>query len=145
MLTDYTASGEITEDGRLVLADREQFAKAMRSFKRGHVSLRVEVGGKRSVQANRYYRLLLGIISDETGDDPDYLHEFFKKKFLEPEYVEVLGESMEIYTSIKNPTRFRKYTEDIRRFVLVELHIDTPDPDPALRGQPRHAKRKQVA
>lgn len=147
MFDDYTVSAEVTEDGRLELADRAAFSKAMRHFRRGPVTVRIQRDkGKRTSQANRYYRLILGIIGDDTGDDPDYLHDFFKRKFLEPEIVAVMGEEIEIYTSIKDPERFTRYVEDIRRFVLMPpLGIVTPDPDPALRGKSRHAKRTEAA
>lgn len=35
----------------------------------------------------------------------------------------------------------RYFKRGIRRFALVDLRIETPDPDPALRGKSRHAKR----
>lgn len=145
MFTDYTVSGEV-KDGRLEMsADvRADLTKAMRHFKPGPVTIRVEreTSGKRSNQANRYYRLVLGLIADHTGDDEDDLHEYFKRRFLEPETIKVMGHEIEIYTSIKDPKKFHKYVEDIRRFALVELSVETPDPDPALRGQSRHAKRR---
>lgn len=144
MFTDYEISGEVTE-GRLEISDRPAFSRAMRHFKSGPVVVRVRRDtGTRTSQANRYYRLVLGLIADETGDDPDYLHDFFKHKFLEPEVVAVLGEEIEIYTSVKDPERFHSYVEDIRRFVLMPpLSIETPDPDPAMRGKSRKAKRKE--
>jgi hypothetical protein len=144
MFRDYTVSGTITEDGRLELADREAFAKAMRHFKRGPVSVRVEVDrGKRTTQQNRFYRLILGIIAEFTGDDPEYLHEHFKRTFIEPKRVEVLGHEITIWTTTEeNYDDFWLYIEKIRRFAFDELDIVTPDPDPALRGKSRHAKRR---
>ena len=41
----------------------------------------------------------LGIISKETGNDKDDLHEFFKRKFLTPEIKEVLGTEVAIYST----------------------------------------------
>lgn len=142
MFHDYTVSATVTDDGRLELADRAAFSKAMRHFKRGAVTVRVEVDrGKRSSQANRYYRLVLGLIADETGHDSDELHELFKDKFAAPRTAVVLGEPVEIKsTADDNSDEFREYVECIRRFALMELSIETPDPDPALRGQSRHAK-----
>jgi hypothetical protein len=144
MFSDYTVSAEVTEDGRLELSDRDAFSKAMRHFKRGPVTVRIQVDrGKRTSQANRYYRLILGLIADDTGDDPDDLHEFFKRKFLTAEIRNVLGEEVEVWTTVdKDPETFHRYVEDIRRFALIERGIETPDPDPALRGKSRHAKRE---
>lgn len=147
MFSDYTVTGAVTEDGRLELADRDAFSRAMRHFKRGPVTVRIQVDrGKRTNQANRYYRLILGLISDETGHDPDELHEYFKHRFLAPRMITVLGEEMPIWTTTEeNQEDFIAYTERIRRFALMDLGIETPDPDPSMRGKSRHAKRSEAA
>lgn len=143
MLTDYTVSAEVTADGRLELSDRATFSKAINDFKRGRVTVRVEVDrGKRSTLANRYYRLVLGIISDETGQEADELHEYYKAKFIEPKTVMILGESFELRTTVTGSDKFTAYVERIRRHALMDLGIETPDPDPAMRGRSRHAKRR---
>lgn len=145
MFTDLTFSADVT-DGKLTLADLENFRRQMRQFKPGKVTVRVEVDrGKRTNQQNRYYRLVLGLISDDTGDDVDSLHEFFKKKFQEPEIRRTSwGGEIEIWTTASNnPEKFSAYVEDVRRFALVERGIVTPDPDPRLRGKSRHAAREK--
>lgn len=143
MFSDYTVGACVTDDGRLELDDRESFSRAMRSFKRGRVTVRIEVDrGKRTARQNRYYRLVLGLISDHTGHDPDELHELFKHRFLQPEAHTVLGEEIEIWTTTsEDRDSFWEYVDRIRRFALIDLSVETPDPDPALRGQPRRAKR----
>jgi hypothetical protein len=143
MFTDYTVSAEVTESGRLELADRDAFSRAMRHFKRGRVTVRIQVDrGKRTSQQNRYYRLVLGLVSDHTGDDPEYLHEHFKRAFVEPKVVNVLGSELTIWTTTEEDyDQFWEYVEKIRRFVRDELQIETPEPDPALRGQSRRSKR----
>lgn len=147
MFSDYTVTAHVTEDGRLELADRAAFSKAMRHFKRGPVTVRIQVDrGKRSTQANRYYRLILALIADETGHEPDELHELFKHRFLAPKTITVLGEELEYWTTTEeNQDDFIAYTERIRRFALMDLGIETPDPDPSMRGKSRHAKRKDEA
>jgi hypothetical protein len=145
MFTDYTVTAEVTADGKLELLDREAFSRAMRHFKRGRVTVRVEVDrGKRTSQQNRYYRLILGLICDHTGDDPEYLHEHFKRTFLQPKTGVVFGHEIEIWTTtLEDYDAFWEYVEKIRRFVRDEptLNIVTPEPDPSLRGKSRHAKR----
>lgn len=149
MFSDYTVSGTVTPDGRLQMTDevRADFKKAIRHFRPGPVTLRVERDtGKRSSQANRYYRLVLGLISDHNGDDPADLHEFFKDRFAAPRNVTVCGKAIEIKsTADDSPEEFHEYVERVRLFALMELGVETPDPDPALRGQSRHAKRKAAA
>lgn len=49
---------------------------------------------KRSVAQNNFYWLYLGIISKETGNDMEDLHEFFKGKFLGGEIIEIFGEKV---------------------------------------------------
>lgn len=144
MFTDYTVSAEVTSDGRLELVDREAFSRAMHHFRRGRVTVRVQMDrGKRTSQANRYYRLILGLIADETGHDPDELHEYYKRRFLVARTIEVMGEEIEVWTTTEeNQEAFIAYTEQIRRHALLDLGIETPDPDPALRGKSRHTKRR---
>lgn len=138
MFTDYTASADVTEDGRLELDDRESFSKAMRSFKRGRVSVRVEIDRqRRSNRANRYYRgVVLHLISEHTGDDPNDLHEHFKRMFTEPVIRTVLGKEIEIYTTREDDSQeFYDFVERVRRFALMDLGVDTPDPDPHFRSR----------
>ncbi len=45
------------------------------------------------------YRIWLGEIATETGQDPDELHEIFKRKFLTPEEAEIFGEQQLVYTT----------------------------------------------
>jgi len=146
MFSDYTVSGEVL-DGRLKLADEEAYRKAIRHFKPGRVTVRIQTDrGKRTSQANRYYRLILALISDETGHEPDELHEYYKHRFLEPKTITVLGEEMNYWTTTEeNQEAFIAYTEQIRRHALMDLGIETPDPDPALRGKSRHTKRSEAA
>lgn len=144
MFTDYTVSAEVTSDGRLELTDRAAFSKAMRHFKRGRVTVRIQVDrGKRTTQQNRFYWLLLNLISEETGHEPDELHECFKQRFLQPRVKEVLGDEIQIYsTTFENYEDFWQYVERIRRFVLTDLGIETPDPDPELRRYGRRKKKE---
>jgi hypothetical protein len=136
MFSDFTASAVITPDGKLELSDQAEFKRAMRHFKRGNVTIRVEVDrGRRSAQANRYYRLVLGEISEHTGHDPDELHEYFKHKFMEPETLTVLGEQVEVFTTVTNVDKFTFYVDRVRRFALDELGIVTPEADSSLRGR----------
>lgn len=146
MFTDLTFSGEVA-DGKLTLADQASYRNQMRQFKPGKVIVRVELDrGKRSNQANRYLWLIYNLIADSTGDDPNSLHDFFKRRFLPPTVVMVLGQEMEVWsTAGQDPEKFEQYVKNVRQFALDELGIVTPEPDPSLRGRSRHAKRKEAA
>jgi hypothetical protein len=145
MFTDLTFSADVL-DGKLTLADERSYRQQLRHFKNGKVIVRIELDReKRSGQANRYYRLVLGLISDDTGDDPDSLHEFFKRKFQESKIVHTSWNTdIEVWTTADNdPEKFHAYVENVRRFALMERGIVTPDPDPRLRGKSRHASREK--
>ena len=48
---------------------------------------------KRTISQNGLYWLWLTCISHETGNDKDDLHEYFKKKYLEPVDSRLFGET----------------------------------------------------
>jgi hypothetical protein len=145
MFTDLTFSGDVT-DGKLTLSDEASYRRQMRQFKSGKVTIRIEVDrGKRSNQANRYLWLIYNLIADSTGDDPNSLHDFFKRRFLPPLVVTVLGQELEVWsTAGQDPEAFDTYVKHVRQFALDELGVATPDPDPALRGRTRHHARDKV-
>ena len=86
--------------------------------------------GRRTIPQNRLYRLWLVCISHETGNDVDDLHEYFKRKYLEPKEVNIFG-SVEIrYTTTDLTTaQFKEYLDKIQVFASTELAITLPDPD----------------
>ena len=56
---------------------------------------------KRSLSANALYWVWLGIISQETGNDVDALHEWAKRQFSLPRSVTIMGDTCEVYTTAK--------------------------------------------
>lgn len=56
---------------------------------------------KRSLSANALYWVWLGIISSETGNDPDSLHEWAKRQFSLPREITIMGDTCEVYTTAK--------------------------------------------
>ena len=88
---------------------------------------------KRSEQANKYYRHLLGLIAVGTPHDADALHEFLKRKFLLPETLVVFGQKIDVYTTRIESAAFARYVDRVRAFAREELGIETPEADPALR------------
>lgn len=85
----------------------------------------------RSVQQNRYYWLLMGMVSDHTGYTPDEVHAILKSKFLK---VEKVNENTGVvYEYIKSTTElstveYMDYLEDVRRFGSEEFGIYLPEP-----------------
>ena len=84
----------------------------------------------RSISQNRLYRLWLTCISFETGNDPDDLHDYFKRKFLEPEIICIFGVEEKKYTTTKlNTTQFKYYLDRIQAFAATDLQITLPEPE----------------
>ncbi|MEI7998879.1 MAG: hypothetical protein WCH62_05180 [Candidatus Omnitrophota bacterium] len=80
----------------------------------------------RSSQQNRYYWAYLTIISWELGDNPNDLHEYFKRKHLPPKFISVMGKEVKIPASTTKLTKeeFGKYID------AIELECGVPSPNP---------------
>lgn len=83
----------------------------------------------RSLSQNAYYWVYLGVIADETGDNADDLHEFFKRKLLPPRFITVLGTEVKIPASTTDLDKmaFGEYLDQICALTNVPL----PDPQAA--------------
>lgn len=87
----------------------------------------------RSGQQNNYYWLYLDIISNETGNDPIELHEFFKRKLLPRKKVSIKGKKKdheferETSTTELSKIDFGEYLDKICQITEVPL----PDPKEA--------------
>ena len=86
----------------------------------------------RSDRQNRYYRVYLKNIEEETGNDADYLHEHFKRKYLAlPPKDIVLADGSTVLvvtyrsTASLNKTEFSEYLQKIER----DTGIPLPDTD----------------
>ncbi len=79
---------------------------------------------KRSDNQNRLYWAYLGIISHDTGDDVNSLHEYFKRAFLPPQFITARGKEIRIPSSTTdlNKTEFSEY--------MTRIEVDTGIPVP---------------
>jgi hypothetical protein len=86
---------------------------------------------RRSISQNSLYWLWLTCIEQETGNDRNDLHEFFKAKFLGFEEINVLDHLVTrvVSTTQKNTLQFKEYLDKIQLFASVELGIELPDPE----------------
>jgi len=82
---------------------------------------------QRSKAFNRYYWVYLTIIKNETGNDENDLHDLFKRLFLNPKEIIVLGKTIKIpgSTTDLNNTEFDEYIRKIE----IETGIKAPNPD----------------
>jgi hypothetical protein len=85
---------------------------------------------KRSFDQNSLYFLYLGCISQETGNDKDQLHEYFKQKYLGYNHYNLLNEHVIKTKSTTELTtkQFTEYIEKIVIFASQELNIILPNP-----------------
>lgn len=89
---------------------------------------------KRSLSQNslmwKWLNEVAAHVQRETGQDADDVHEFFKRKFLTPQVVEIGGETIMKY-STKNLTvaDMTEYMNRVYAFVTSELGILLPIPE----------------
>lgn len=85
---------------------------------------------RRTMDQNRLLWLWVNCISDETGQDKDDLHEYFKQKFLGVDTKTLWGVQVckPVSTASLDTLQFTQYLERIRAFAAAELGIELPDP-----------------
>ncbi|HPQ42909.1 MAG TPA: hypothetical protein PKZ42_01680 [Syntrophales bacterium] len=89
-------------NGKLTLDNRNIFEMYLGSSK-GRVKITLEqfkkvrsTGKDGERNMNGYYWLYLNVISQETGDHPNNLHEYFKRKLLPPSIVIILAREVKL-------------------------------------------------
>lgn len=143
----FDALGTIT-NGKLKVQDRADFERAMAQFEDGEVSVTVTVisdAALRTLRANRYYRgPVLNTIAEWSGNDPDYLHEQMKKKFLTETGTNInrkTGEVMEYQrigsTAKLSSSKFTWFVDSVIQLAEEFFEKTIPPPD-----QDYHRKRK---
>ncbi|SHG33328.1 hypothetical protein [Dysgonomonas macrotermitis] len=85
---------------------------------------------RRSIDQNALYWLWLSCLMNETGENKDNLHEYFKTKFLGVDERQCFGHHFYLpNTTTKLDTlQFKNYLDRIQEFASVELGITLPDP-----------------
>jgi hypothetical protein len=83
----------------------------------------------RSIPQNKKYWLVLTAIEQETGNDKNDLHEFFKDKYLKKQLIECFNtQILKIPTTTKlNTSEFSQYLEKITIFAATELNFTIPE------------------
>lgn len=110
-------------NGHLSLNNRQNFISYTSKLK-GEVYLTVgQIKSTRTLNQNNYYWLYLNILEDETGDNANDLHEFFKRKFLRPRMVKILGQEMKLPATTTNLTKleFGEYLDKIEQLTNIPL------------------------
>jgi len=124
--------------GKLDL-DRDRLKAALASMGDGPVVITVaRQKSKRSLQACAYYfGVVVKAIAEETGQDPESVHEFLKRE-VNAEHVQMVNKSTgEVYeswiggsTAGMNVGDYFAFVERARAWAGQFLGLSIPDPDP---------------
>lgn len=125
---------KVNANGELEGLARNKLRKELKgSFANKSIEILIHKKKKhRSINQNRYYWLVLNMVSEDTGFRPQEAHEIFKRKFLTIE--KVYEETGQVYEYTKSTTElstieFEEYVEQVRQFVAQEFMIYIPLPN----------------
>lgn len=120
------------EQGRLKINDSHGFLNFVRGLADTGLELILRKSKSiRSLNQNAYlHGVVIKIIAEETGNDPDAILEFIKIKFL-PKFVNINGESALVggSTSRLSTKEFSELMEEIRAWASIEMGINIPEPN----------------
>jgi hypothetical protein len=126
MKTD-TFIATANEDGTLEWAELTLYR--LREWCKAHPKKQLRmtpVLEKRTLSQNNYYWAYLTIISAETGDSENDLHEFFRRVFLKPKIVKVRGKEVQLPRSTTELSK----TEMGTYLDMISLETEIPLPNP---------------
>ncbi|MGL5913699.1 MAG: hypothetical protein ACRCZB_05990 [Bacteroidales bacterium] len=88
---------------------------------------------RRSIEQNRLYWLWLTCIQDETGNDKETLHEFFKQHVLGVKTLWILDDRYSVdmvrSTTALDTKEMTDYLNRVQQFANVDLGIILPNPE----------------
>ena len=116
------------ENGKLILERPQIFNLYLGGLENKVVEVIVQKQVKsRSDKMNRYYWAFLHVLEQETGDDANNLHEYFKRVLLPPQIIEVFGKEIKLpaTTTKLSQYEFTNYISKIERLTGIK----SPDPD----------------
>lgn len=126
------------EDGRLVL-DKQRLSAALQARRDGPLVVTIErKHATRSLAQSAYYwSVVVKLLSEHTGYDPDEIHDVLKAKFL-PKALALTDGNGEIKdelviggtTTRLNKIEFGEFMERVRQWAAEDLQVFIPDPDP---------------
>jgi hypothetical protein len=113
-------------------ADRAKYISMVNALELGKRRFLAEVKvyrKKRSIKSNNLYWMWLTCIKDETGNDVETLHAYFKRKYLPWKSVPVFDDEIIQATSTTalNTKEFFEYMEKIKQEMLAQS-IFLPEP-----------------
>jgi hypothetical protein len=116
-------------DGRIHIVNKIAFMSYVKTFKDKTYQLIVRKMRKpRSLDQNSYYwGVVLSLICEHTGYEPEELHEALKRKFL----IKRTDKGLEFVESTTNltTTGMMEYIDKVIKFAATELDVVIPDSD----------------
>lgn len=113
--------------GKLILDKPQIFSLFLGNFEGKQIEVIVQRDKKpRSLKVNSLYWVYLQILEDETGEESENLHEYFKRIFIPAKLIKVFGKDVRIpgSTTELSSLEFSDYIGKIERLTRV------PCPDP---------------
>lgn len=85
---------------------------------------------QRTSSQNNFYWFYLGLISQDTGDDPNSLHEYFRRMLIPPTFITARGVEIKIPKSTTKLSKleFGEYMDRVSALTGIEI------PNPCLAG-----------
>lgn len=117
-----------------MLDNKAEFTAHLHSLngKRVNVSVEKQTRRRSNDQNEWYWGVILKLISEHTGQDPQSLHVAFKYKFSEK--ITLNGLVIPQSTRTRDTISFSEYCESIRQWAREFLNLDIPDPKPKTDG-----------
>jgi len=127
---DFLFAGEV-KNGKLKLDDITGFKRYLIGLEDKKIQVIVrKYKTSRSNEQNRYYwGVVVKILADSFGYDPEEMHEALKWEFLKKKGVKI---PTVISTTKLTTTQFQNYVEKVQRWASVEHGIIIPDPHEVL-------------
>lgn len=122
--------GRVDDKGKLVLSDPDGFMDQIRALAGKDVEVIVKrFIRKRTIKQNSFYWVYLHLIEEETGNDANYLHEYFRDKHLPPRFVEVTLNGVTAEIEIR-PTTTELLTDQFNEYMAkIEMESGIPIPN----------------
>lgn len=123
------------KDGKFVPENPEYFRNIFQNFEGKRITMTINRFKKprSDEQSNYYWGVIVKMISEETGEEKDAVHESLKALFLtEVRYVRV-NKRLVKFTKVKGTSaldtiEFNEYQEHCRKWAAEFLGINIPDP-----------------
>lgn len=111
---------------------KEAFNKiAKADLKKGFVIEWKRVQKIRTNDQNALYWLWMTCLEQETGQDKNSLHDYFREKYLKVTYEKVFDSERKILESTRklDTVAMKNYLDKIQIFAATELAVTLPDPE----------------